>query len=108
MRLLLDTNRYSDLDRGAPDVIRVVERADDVFLSFISLAELHAGFRAGTRRARNEKTLRLFLAQPNVSVLYADAATVGIWADLRAQLRAAGTPIPDHDIWIAALALQPA
>ncbi len=106
MRLLLDTNRYSDLDRGRPDVLQTVSQADAVFLSFVTLAELHAGFRKGSRRLENEKTLKRFLSQPSVDILWPDARTVDLWADLNIQLRRQGMPIPTNDMWIAALALQ--
>ena len=106
MRLLLDTNRYSDLARHVPEVEALVAAANEVFLSFITLAELHVGFRHGTRRKQNERELETFLSEYAVSVIYADAKTVDLFADLSLQLRRQGTPIPDHDIWIAALALE--
>ena len=106
MRLLLDTNRYSDLARHVPEVEALVATADEVFLSFVTLAELHVGFRHGTRRKQNERELERFLSEYAVSVIYADAKTVDLFADLSLQLRRKGTPIPDHDIWIAALALE--
>ena len=105
-RLLIDTNRYTDLIRGEPETLRLASEADQLFLAFISLADLHAGFRIGSKRADNEKRLKQFLTRPGVGVLYPDEQTVNIYADMKAQLRRQGTPIPDHDIWIAALALQ--
>ena len=36
----------------------------------------------------------------------ADDMTTQCYADIYAQLRAQGTPIPTNDIWIAALAVQ--
>lgn len=106
MKLLLDTNRYTDLDRGVPEVVKQVESAAELYLSFITLAELHAGFRNGSRRAENQRRLERLLALPGVSVFYPDEDTVDRYADLNVQLRRQGTPIPDHDIWIAALAMQ--
>ena len=106
MRLLIDTNRYTDLIRGEPEVLKAASEATQLFLSFIVLAELHAGFRMGSRRVHNEQRLKEFLSQPGVGIFYADAQTVVVYADMKVQLRRQGTPIPDHDIWIAALALQ--
>ncbi|HEY6323227.1 MAG TPA: hypothetical protein VJA16_16915 [Thermoanaerobaculia bacterium] len=51
MRLALDTNRYTDLTRGDAAVVMLVERAEEVLLPFIVLAELRAGFSVGTRGA---------------------------------------------------------
>jgi tRNA(fMet)-specific endonuclease VapC len=104
--LALDTNRYTDLSRGNSDVMEVVESADEVWLPFIVLAELRAGFSLGTKTAQNEATLRRFLLQPEVDVIYADEQTTHHYASVYRQLRRQGTPIPTHDMWIAALVLQ--
>ncbi len=106
MKLLLDTNRYSDLAERVAEVEDIVAAADEIFFPFIVVAELSLGFRLGSRRAENEKKLFRFVASACVGILYADAKTVDLFATLKLQLRRQGTPIPDHDIWIAALALQ--
>lgn len=106
MRVALDSNRYSDFCKDVPDAVDIVRRADQIFLPFIVLGELRAGFRCGKRSRRNEGILRRFLQSSRVSVLLADEATTHLYASVFAQLRAAGTPIPTNDIWIAALVLQ--
>ena len=106
MRLALDTNRYTDLCRGSTSVVETVERADEVWLPFIVLGELRAGFAAGTQGPDNEAVLRRFLMKPGVDVLYADEQTTHHYATLYRQLRKQGTPIPTNDVWIAALVLQ--
>lgn len=106
MRLALDTNRYTDLCRGDRAVVEVIELADEVWLPFIVLGELRAGFAAGTQGPRNEAVLRRFLLKPGVAVLYADEQTTHHYATVYRQLRKQGTPIPTNDMWIAALVLQ--
>ncbi len=106
MRLALDTNRYTDLCRQERSVAEIVELADEVWLPFVVLGELRAGFAAGSREARNEAVLRGFLLQPGVGVLYADEQTTHHYAAVYRQLRKQGTPIPTNDMWIAALVLQ--
>jgi tRNA(fMet)-specific endonuclease VapC len=106
MRLALDTNRYTDLCRGEPSVIEAVELADEVWLPFIVLGELRAGFAVGTQGTRNEAVLRKFLLKPGVAILYADDQTTHHYANVYRQLRKQGTPIPTNDMWIAALVLQ--
>lgn len=106
MRLALDTNRYTDLCRDIPEVLALVEHAEVVFLPFVVLAELRAGFALGTRSAENERILRHFLGKPGVAVLYADDQTTHHYAAIFRQLRRQGTPIPTDDLWIAALVLQ--
>lgn len=106
MRILLDTNRYTDFCKAVPEAVSPVTAAERVFLPFVALAELRGGFQAGTLARENERTLTRFLASERVSVLYPDETTTQVYAGLFAQLRRQGTPIPTNDIWIAALALQ--
>ena len=106
LKLALDANRYTDLCRGDPEVVKVVREAPEVFLPFIVLGELRAGFAAGSRTASNERVLSRFLALPDVGVLHADDATTHRYAAVYLQLRRQGTPIPVSDMWIAALVLQ--
>ena len=106
VRLALDTNRYTDLCRGDRAVIELVELADEVWLPFIVIGELRAGFAVGTQGPRNEAVLRRFLLKPGIAVLYADEATTHHYATLYRQLRKQGTPIPTNDMWIAALVSQ--
>jgi predicted nucleic acid-binding protein len=54
LRLAIDTNRYSDLVEGVTGVVDIVAGAHEVFVPLIVVAELRAGFAAGTRQARNE------------------------------------------------------
>lgn len=106
MKIALDTNRYSDLCRGDEALAALVARAHSVWLPFVVVGELRAGFAVGARARANERTLQRFLAKPNVDVLLATEATTHHYATLFAQLRSQGTPVPGNDIWIAALALE--
>jgi tRNA(fMet)-specific endonuclease VapC len=106
VRILVDTNSLTDVFRGAPALVRIVESAREVWLPFVALAEIKAGFLVGERSAANEALLLAFLQLPHVDVVYADHETTEIYARLFLQLRRAGTPIPTNDLWIASLAVQ--
>jgi tRNA(fMet)-specific endonuclease VapC len=106
MRLALDTNRYTDLCRGETSVVEIVESAEEVWLPFIVVGELRAGFAVGSQGPRNESVLRRFLMKPGVAILYAEEQTTHHYASVYRQLRKQGTPIPTNDMWIAALVLQ--
>jgi tRNA(fMet)-specific endonuclease VapC len=106
VRLALDTNRYTDLIQGEPHVAETIASADEVWLPFIVVAELRAGFSLGSKGAQNEAALRRFLLKPGVEVLYADDQTTHHYAGVYRQLRKQGTPVPTNDMWIAALVLQ--
>jgi len=106
MRIALDTNAYVGLCRGATEVVGHVSRAERVFVPFVVLAELRAGFQAGSRTKQNERILIRFLNSPRVRLLLPDEQTTHHYATLFAQLRRQATPIPTNDLWIAALVMQ--
>lgn len=106
MKILIDTNRYSDFAKGEKTAVETFTTADRIFVPFVVVAELRAGFRSRTISQRNEAVLVRFLANERVEVLYADAQTTHIYAETFAWLRRNGTPIPTNDLWIAALAIQ--
>jgi tRNA(fMet)-specific endonuclease VapC len=106
VKVALDTNRYTDLCRGDASVVEIVERATEVWLPFIVLGELRAGFAVGGQGLSNDAVLRRFLMKPGVGIVYADEQTTHHYANVYRQLRKQGTPIPTNDMWIAALVLQ--
>jgi tRNA(fMet)-specific endonuclease VapC len=106
MRILIDTNCYSAIDKGDPETIRRIESAQEVWLPFIALGELFSGFELGTQKEENEQQLHEFLSRAAVGVLFADHDTTQGYGRIFHALRRQGTPIPTNDIWIAALALQ--
>jgi tRNA(fMet)-specific endonuclease VapC len=106
VRVALDTNRYDDLIVGDEAVADIVESAETVFLPFVVIGELRAGFAAGTRKAENDRLLRRFLMKDGVEILWAGEQTCHHYASVYAQLRRQGTPIPTNDMWIAALVLE--
>jgi tRNA(fMet)-specific endonuclease VapC len=106
VKIALDTNRYTDLCRGDAAVVEIVEQATEVWLPFVVVGELRAGFAVGSQGTRNEAVLRRFLTKPGVRVVYAGEQTTHHYANVYRQLRKQGTPIPTNDMWIAALALE--
>lgn len=106
MRIALDTNSYVAFCKGDPKILEHFQKADRIFLPFIVLGELRAGFFCGSRSKENERVLLRFLNSPRAQVLYPDEQTSHHYARLFFQLRKQGTPIPTNDLWIAALISQ--
>jgi tRNA(fMet)-specific endonuclease VapC len=106
MKMAIDTNRYVDFARGDAEVVECMRRAHRVYVSFVVLAELRAGFLCGSKPERNEANLTRFLGSIRVEVLYPDEQTTHQYARLFRQLRTQGTPIPTNDLWTGALAVQ--
>ncbi len=106
MRVALDTNRLIDLFKGDREWADFLARCDEIRIPFIVLAERKAGFAGGSRQIQNEALLLSLLGRKTVSILYAGRETTEQYARLFVQLKRSGTPMPDSDLWIAALALE--
>jgi tRNA(fMet)-specific endonuclease VapC len=106
MRVALDTNRLTDLLQGDARLAERLGACDEVWVPLVVLGEIKAGFQGGTERHRNEALLQRFLAKATVSVLLPGRETAEHYARVFVQLKRAGTPVPDNDLWIAALALE--
>lgn len=102
----LDTSAYSNFRRGNEEVTALLDRAEFVGVPTVALGELRTGFLLGVRRRRNEAELDVFLDNPVVQVLPVDSETSRQYAEIVAELRKAGTPLPTNDIWIAATAAR--
>jgi len=57
MRMAIDTNRYVDFARGDAEAVDRIRRARRVYVPFVVVAELRAGFLCGSRPERNEANL---------------------------------------------------
>jgi tRNA(fMet)-specific endonuclease VapC len=102
----LDTSAYSNFRRGNEAVATLLDQAEVVGVSTVALGELRTGFLLGGKRRRNEAELDAFLDSSVVEVLPVDSETSRHYAEIVAELRKAGTPIPTNDIWIAATAAR--
>jgi predicted nucleic acid-binding protein len=106
VRAALDTNRLTDLFKGDERLSEWLETCDEVWIPLIVLAEIKAGFLGGAQQRSNQILLGRLLSKATVQVLLPGRETAEQYARLFVQLKRAGTPIPDNDLWIAALALE--
>ncbi len=106
MRVAIDTNRLTDLFRGDRALAEYLDICDEVWLPLVALGEIKAGFQGGTRQPKNARLLQSFLAKSTVSILFPGRETAEHYARLFVQLKRAGTPVPDNDLWIAAMVLE--
>ena len=103
-RYLLDTNIIIALFASDAAVKTHLAETDEVFISSIAIGELYFGARKSTRVQDNLVRIDDF-ASNNV-VLACDTETARRYGEMKERLRARGRPIPENDIWIAAIALQ--
>lgn len=103
-RVLLDTGIIIDFFAGDPAVRQRLVEAEEVFVPSIAVGELLYGARLSARAAENRAEVEAFAAA--TAVLSCNLQTCSHYAEIKAGLRARGRPIPENDIWIAAIALQ--
>jgi tRNA(fMet)-specific endonuclease VapC len=100
----LDTNIVIALFAGEASVRENLEKADEVFVPSIAIGELCYGARKSERTSDNLARVDEFAT--NSMVLGCDTETASRYGEVKNLLRIKGRPIPENDIWIAAIALQ--
>ncbi len=103
-RFLLDTNIVIALFATEAVVLQQLAAVTEVFVPSIVLGELYFGARKSARVATNVAQVDAFAASS--AVLVCDTATANHYGEIKNVLRAKGRPIPENDIWIAAIAKQ--
>ena len=81
-----------------------LELAQEVFAPIIALGELYYGATKSNKVERNLVRINEFAA--SCSALICDTGTSRHYGEIKNLLRAKGRPIPENDIWIAAIAKQ--
>lgn len=102
--MILDTNALSAVVDGDARIEPQIRNARLVAIPVVVLGEYRFGVLQSKRRSRYEAWLREYLSL--YRILGVDEETSGFYAELRLELKRAGTPIPSNDIWIAALCRQ--
>lgn len=103
-KFLLDTSIVIDLFANDPPIIAALRTAGEVFLSSTVLGELHYGALKSQKPEAMMQQVRTFAE--HVTILSCDSVTAHYYAHIKIGLQRKGRPIPENDIWIAAIALQ--
>jgi tRNA(fMet)-specific endonuclease VapC len=103
-RFLLDTNILIAIFSKEAKVQAYLVNATEVFVPAIVLGELYYGAYKSSRVTDNITKIDEFAAKN--AVLISDTATARSYGEIKNGLRAKGRPIPENDIWIAAIAMQ--
>ncbi|MBN2007152.1 MAG: type II toxin-antitoxin system VapC family toxin [Anaerolineae bacterium] len=103
-RYLLDTNIIIALFAAETLVIEHLRGANEVFLSSVTVGELYYGAYKSGHVTENLARIEDFVIH-NI-ILGCDAETAQQYGVIKNNLRQKGRPIPENDIWIAAIAMQ--
>lgn len=102
--MILDTTALSawcDDDRA---LLKVLPLDRPLYLPVVAIGEYRFGIKVARDRAARERWLDAMEAA--LIVLDADSRTARAYAAVREELRQAKTPLPENDVWIAALGRQ--
>jgi tRNA(fMet)-specific endonuclease VapC len=105
-RIIIDTNFYVAFKKRDEAAIVTLKKAEYIAINTVILGELLAGFRCGSRERQNREELDLFFDSPRVDLLSIDDETAEFYAQIFAELKQKGRPIPTNDLWLAASTLQ--
>ncbi len=101
---LLDTNIVIRMFSGEPTIQEKMQYETTVFLASPIVGELYYGAQKSDRVTENLHRIETFLEEH--IFLPCDLETTRWYGIIKNQLRRKGTPIPNNDIWIAAIAMQ--
>jgi tRNA(fMet)-specific endonuclease VapC len=103
-RYLLDTNIVIALFAGDKAVEAKVRNTADVALAPPIIGELYFGAQKSGKVTENLQRINMLIEE---HILFScDLETAQWYGIIKDRLRRKGTPIPNNDIWIAALAMQ--
>ncbi|WP_025775162.1 type II toxin-antitoxin system VapC family toxin [Neomoorella thermoacetica] len=101
---LLDTNIVIALFAGDPSITEKLTLEKKVFVPAVVLGELYFGA-LKSKRVENNISLIDSLAAERI-ILGCDKNTAKYYGRIKSNLKQKGKPIPENDIWIAAVAFQ--
>lgn len=103
-RYLLDTNIIIALFKEDKQVLKKVQEAQEIYHPAVVIGELYYGAFNSTRKVENLGKVDEY--RNDVAILNSDEHTARFYGEVKAALKKRGTPIPENDIWISAIAIQ--
>lgn len=102
--MILDTNAVSALFSGDAGLAKLLGTEGRHHLPTIVIGEYRYGLQGSSHRRHLEVLLADLIFES--TVLSVDEETANTYSIVRNDLRELGKPIPENDVWIAALAVQ--
>ncbi|MEQ8581741.1 MAG: type II toxin-antitoxin system VapC family toxin [Marinoscillum sp.] len=100
---LIDTNIIIDFFRNDAGLLNRLLNTE-IYIPSIVVGELIYGANLTVQRETRLREILQFI--DHYRVLSVDATTSRFYGEIKAQLKQSGSPIPENDIWIAALSKQ--
>jgi tRNA(fMet)-specific endonuclease VapC len=103
-RIVLDTNAAIAVLNDSGGAGTWIRRYTELFLPVPAIGELRFGALKSQRSAENLRRIETLVSR--CTVLEVGLQTAEVYARLRLDLRKRGKPIPENDLWIAAICVE--
>lgn len=103
-RYLLDSNIIIDVFRGEAKTVERISLTQKLFVPVIVIGELYYGAYKSNQIARRIAEIKQL--EELVTILNVTPVTSQLYGEIKQGLYAKGKPIPENDIWIAAIAIE--
>lgn len=104
--MIIDTNVYSQMNRGKEAAVQSVLNAKMLYLPFCVVGELFYGFNLGDNKELNYSELYKFMSSECVELLNPNITTAKVYGELSKHCKLKGRVLSNNDLWIAALASE--
>ena len=101
---LLDTNIVIRLFAEDSEIIEKIKKSKEIFIPSIVIGELYYGAQKSKRKKKNIEKIDQLVEIADI--LSCDYITARQYGRIKRELKEKGTPIPENDIWIAAISFQ--
>ncbi len=100
----MDSNIVSAWLKGETKIADEIEKATVIYIPIIVIGELYYGVHYSSQVQKNVSAVKKLISK--YKVLLVDDATSFEYGRIKSVLRKKGTPIPENDIWISAIAIR--
>jgi len=102
-RYLLDTNIVIGILSKNQYILQKIEKLNEVYIPITTIGELYYGAFKSQKTQKNLESINALI--DNSNILGDDVETAKIYGEIKNNLKQKGRPIPENDIWIAAISI---
>lgn len=101
MVIALDTNIVVDFLNGNENITKKIIEYQKIYIPITVLGELLYGVKNSSKKNENLNKLQSFISK--CFILNSNSLVADEYSNIRKELKDKGKPIPENDIWIAAI-----
>jgi tRNA(fMet)-specific endonuclease VapC len=103
-KYLFDTNIVISFLRKDDKIVKILREIDEIYVPVTVIGELYFGAFKSKKVKENLKAISSFMEK--IPILENNKGTARLYGETKSQLKKKGKPLPENDIWIAAVAKQ--